>query len=80
MERWAFFGPEDELTPITRLIMAEDIAGLDATLGREWGLDQPSYSNGAAYVDLTIGPSALIVIVGELICIPTADWHLLSSS
>lgn len=41
MERWAFFGPEDELTPIARLIVVEDIAGLDAALDREWMLDQP---------------------------------------
>ena len=54
MERWAFFGPEDELTPITRLIMAEDIAGLDATLGREWGLDQPFDFTGHFCNDLAI--------------------------
>jgi uncharacterized protein len=40
MERWRFFGPEHELTPIARLIMAEDIAGLDATLGGEWQLNR----------------------------------------
>jgi hypothetical protein len=40
MERWRFFEPEDELTPVARLIMAEDIVGLDATLGRQWWLDE----------------------------------------
>jgi uncharacterized protein len=41
MERWAFFGPDTELGPTARLIMAEDIAGLEATLGRDWTLDEP---------------------------------------
>ncbi len=54
MERWAFFGPEDELTPIARLIMIEDIAGLDATLGREWKLDQPFDFTGHFCNDLAI--------------------------
>ena len=54
MERWAFFGPDTELTPIARLIMVEDVAGLDVTLGREWKLDQPFHFTGQYCNDLAI--------------------------
>ena len=54
MERWAFFGPDTELTPIARLIMVEDVAGLDAALGREWKLNQPFDFTGNGCDDLAI--------------------------
>lgn len=38
---WRFFGPDTELTPLGRMVMAEDIAGLEASLGRDWRLDEP---------------------------------------
>jgi ankyrin repeat protein len=54
MKRWAFFDPESELTPIARLIMAEDIPGLDAMLGHEWKLNQPFFFTGGYCNDLAI--------------------------
>ena len=38
MERWAFFVPDTELTPIARLIMWRSIAGLNSAFGKEWKL------------------------------------------
>ncbi|MEM7281676.1 MAG: ankyrin repeat domain-containing protein [Pseudomonadota bacterium] len=39
--RFRFFGKNAELTPIGKMIMEEDIAALDATLAKEWQLDEP---------------------------------------
>ncbi len=36
MKRFALFGPTAELTPVARMIMEEDLAGLDHSLGRAW--------------------------------------------
>jgi uncharacterized protein len=41
MSRWAFFEPDSDLSPVARMIMAEDITGLDASLGRQWQFNQP---------------------------------------
>jgi hypothetical protein len=56
MRRRALFGPNSELTPIAKLIMAEDIAGLDATLGREWKLNQPFKftADGSEYLAISL--------------------------
>lgn len=39
--RFRYFGPDTELTPVARLIMSEDVAGLEQALGRDWELNEP---------------------------------------
>lgn len=41
MKRIRLFGDDAKLTPIARLIMEENIVGLEATLGKEWSLNKP---------------------------------------
>ena len=39
--RFRYFGPDTELTPVARLIISEDVAGLERALGRGWELNEP---------------------------------------
>jgi hypothetical protein len=40
MRAWRFFGPDAMVTPIARMILEEDINGLEASLGRDWKLNE----------------------------------------
>lgn len=39
--RFRYFGPGTTLTPLAQMVMREDIAGLDAELGKSWQLNAP---------------------------------------
>lgn len=39
--KFRFFGSSTKLTPLAQLVMSEDVAGLDAELGKSWQLNEP---------------------------------------
>lgn len=41
MNRYKLFGDNAQLTPIAKMIMEEDITGLEATLGKKWTPNKP---------------------------------------
>lgn len=40
MRTWRFFGPDADVTPVARMILNEDIEGLEASLGCDWNLNE----------------------------------------
>lgn len=43
MKPWKLFGPTAKLTPVARMIMAEDIEGLEASRGKDWKLNEKAH-------------------------------------